>query len=37
VYYRRVKLGRFAECTGRIEDDRRRLTRHRGLSTMSPV
>ena len=37
VYYRSVKLGRFAERTGRIEDDRGRLTRHRRLSTMSPV
>jgi putative transposase len=37
VYYRSVKLGRFADRTGRIEDDRGRLTRHRRLSTMSPV
>jgi putative transposase len=37
VYYRSVKLGRFAERTGRIEDDRGRLTRRRRLSTMSPV
>jgi putative transposase len=37
VYYRSVKLGRFSEQTGRIEDDRGRLTRHRRLSTMSPV
>jgi hypothetical protein len=37
VYYRSVKLGRFSERTGRIEDDRGRLTRRRRLSTMSPV
>jgi putative transposase len=37
VYYRTVKLGRFSERTGRIEDDRGRLTRRRRLSTMSPV
>jgi putative transposase len=37
VYYRTVKLGRFSERTGRIEDDRGRLTRQRRLSTMSPV
>jgi hypothetical protein len=32
-----VKLGRFSERAGRIEDERGRLTRHRRLSTMSPV
>ncbi|MGH7518671.1 MAG: DDE-type integrase/transposase/recombinase [Gemmatimonadales bacterium] len=37
AYYRSLKLGRFSERTGRIEDDRGRLTRHRRLSTMSPV
>jgi transposase InsO family protein len=37
VYYRSVKLGRFSERTGRIEDHRGRLTRRRRLSTMSPV
>jgi len=37
VYYRSMKLGRLSERTGRIEDDRGRLTRHRRLSTMSPV
>jgi len=36
-YYRRVKLGRLSERTGWIEDDPGRLTRHRRLSTMSPV
>jgi hypothetical protein len=37
VYYRSVKLGRSSERTGRIEDDRGRLMRHRRLSTMSPA
>jgi hypothetical protein len=37
VYYRTLKLGRFSERTGRIEDDRGRLLRHRRVSTMSPV
>jgi putative transposase len=37
VYYRTVRLGRFSERTGRIEDDRGRLTRHRRVSGMSPV
>lgn len=37
VYYRTMKLGRFAERTGRIEDHRGRLMRHRRVSTMSPV
>jgi putative transposase len=37
VYYRSVKLGRFSERAGRIEDDRGRLARRRRLSTRSPV
>ena len=37
VYYRTVRLGRFSERTGRIEDDRGRLMRHRRVSSMSPV
>ena len=37
VYDRTVKLGRFSERTGRIEDDRGRLSRYRRLSTMSLV